>query len=292
MPLARRERSSCKKIDFRLTIVYPSSSCAPWAVLRLSFSGEGATNGPRSLTSAVQERLRADILSTRLLPGQKLHIARTGQAVLGQPRGGARGAVAAGRRRAGAGLGPARLSGQPGIAGRPQATSRRPASISKGWRCAARSSAATRRGLRRWRRRSSRSAPFPTAIPTIRRSHYEEWVVRHRVFHRTLVNACGSQWLLGFRDVLHEQSERYRRLAIRRNDRNDPRCRGRTRRDRARHAQARCRCRGRRALEALHDDHAPRRTRHPQNSRRTATPPDPTRAKARPIKKTQRETSP
>jgi DNA-binding GntR family transcriptional regulator len=42
-------------------------------------------------------------------------------------------------------------------------------------------------------------------------------VVRHRVFHRTLVNACGSQWLLGFRDVLHEQSERYRRLAIRRN---------------------------------------------------------------------------
>ncbi len=45
--------------------------------------------------------------------------------------------------------------------------------------------------------------------------HYEEWVVRHRVFHRALVNACGSQWLLGFRDVLHEQSERYRRLSIR-----------------------------------------------------------------------------
>ena len=30
------------------------------------------------------------------------------------------------------------------------------------------------------------------------------------------MNACGSQWLLGFRDVLHEQSERYRRLSIRR----------------------------------------------------------------------------
>ncbi|WP_245284171.1 GntR family transcriptional regulator [Bradyrhizobium sp. Cp5.3] len=49
--------------------------------------------------------------------------------------------------------------------------------------------------------------------PTV---HYEEWVVRHRIFHRALVNACGSSWLLGFRDVLHEQSERYRRLAIRR----------------------------------------------------------------------------
>ena len=30
------------------------------------------------------------------------------------------------------------------------------------------------------------------------------------------MNACGSQWLLGFRDVLHEQSERYRRLSVRR----------------------------------------------------------------------------
>ena len=40
----------------------------------LSFA-DGAAERPRSLTSAVQERLRADILSTRLLPGQKLHIA-------------------------------------------------------------------------------------------------------------------------------------------------------------------------------------------------------------------------
>ena len=41
----------------------------------LSFSERLADERPRSLTSAVQERLRADILSTRLLPGQKLHIA-------------------------------------------------------------------------------------------------------------------------------------------------------------------------------------------------------------------------
>jgi DNA-binding GntR family transcriptional regulator len=57
----------------------------------------------------------------------------------------------------------------------------------------------------------------PYTYPDDPTHHYEEWVVRHRVFHRTLVSACGSQWLLGFRDVLHEQSERYRRLAIRRN---------------------------------------------------------------------------
>lgn len=47
-------------------------------------------------------------------------------------------------------------------------------------------------------------------------SHNEIWITRHRIFHRALVNACGSQWLLGFRDVLHEQSERYRRLSVRR----------------------------------------------------------------------------
>src|SRR5258707_15199073 len=41
----------------------------------LSFGDSTAEDRPRSLTSAVQERLRADILSTRLLPGQKLHIA-------------------------------------------------------------------------------------------------------------------------------------------------------------------------------------------------------------------------
>ena len=41
----------------------------------LSFGEDLADERPRSLTSAVQERLRADILSTRLLPGQKLHIA-------------------------------------------------------------------------------------------------------------------------------------------------------------------------------------------------------------------------
>src|SRR6201990_2330640 len=38
-----------------------------------SFSSDGT--GPRSPTSAVLERLRADILSTKLVPGQKLHIA-------------------------------------------------------------------------------------------------------------------------------------------------------------------------------------------------------------------------
>src|SRR3569833_1439161 len=39
----------------------------------LSFGAD--LDRPRSLTSAVQERLRADILATRLLPGQEQHLA-------------------------------------------------------------------------------------------------------------------------------------------------------------------------------------------------------------------------
>jgi DNA-binding GntR family transcriptional regulator len=56
----------------------------------------------------------------------------------------------------------------------------------------------------------------PYTYPDDPTHHYEEWVALHRIFHRTLVNACGSPWLLGFREILHEQSERYRRLSIRR----------------------------------------------------------------------------
>ncbi len=42
-----------------------------------------------------------------------------------------------------------------------------------------------------------------------------DWTEVHRVFHRSLVEACGSAWLLRFRDVLSDQSERYRRWSLR-----------------------------------------------------------------------------
>jgi GntR family carbon starvation induced transcriptional regulator len=41
------------------------------------------------------------------------------------------------------------------------------------------------------------------------------WSEAHRDFHRVLVEACGSSWLLRFREVLSDQAERYRRLSIR-----------------------------------------------------------------------------
>lgn len=42
----------------------------------------------------------------------------------------------------------------------------------------------------------------------------EEWESRHRDFHCHLVAASASPWLMDFRGILFEQSERYRRLAL------------------------------------------------------------------------------
>ena len=181
----------------------------------LSFREGLADERPRSLTSAVQERLRADILSTRLLPGQKLHIAGLAKQFsvsLAAVREALSRLVADGLVQA---------SDQRGFRVSPVSMAdladvtqtridieglalRR--SIERGdaaWLAAVETA---------WE--ALRAVPY--RYPDQPGVHYEEWVMRHRVFHRALVNACGSHWLLGFRDVLHEQSERYRRLSIRR----------------------------------------------------------------------------
>jgi len=44
---------------------------------------------------------------------------------------------------------------------------------------------------------------------------HAEWVTRHRAFHEALVSACRSRWLLNFRAIMFDQSERYRLLSKR-----------------------------------------------------------------------------
>ncbi|MBY5925728.1 MULTISPECIES: GntR family transcriptional regulator [Halomonas] len=41
----------------------------------------------------------------------------------------------------------------------------------------------------------------------------EQWEQAHQRFHRTLLAPCGSHWLLRFIEQLHDQFDRYRRLA-------------------------------------------------------------------------------
>ena len=51
-----------------------------------------------------------------------------------------------------------------------------------------------------------RDAADPTAVR-------EEWQRLHRIFHRTLIAACGSEWLMRFHDLLFDQTIRYRSIA-------------------------------------------------------------------------------
>ena len=55
----------------------------------------------------------------------------------------------------------------------------------------------------------SKFDPMRIAEPPLR----EDWEARHREFHVTLIAACGSPWLLHFCALLHDQFDRYRRLA-------------------------------------------------------------------------------
>lgn len=41
----------------------------------------------------------------------------------------------------------------------------------------------------------------------------KEWAPLHRIFHRTLIMGCGSEWLVRFHDLLFDQTERYRHLS-------------------------------------------------------------------------------
>ena len=54
----------------------------------------------------------------------------------------------------------------------------------------------------------------PHTAPEDEKVHHAAWPVMHGRFHTALVAACGLEWLLRFRAILYEQSERYRRLGL------------------------------------------------------------------------------
>jgi DNA-binding GntR family transcriptional regulator len=170
-------------------------------------------SGPRTLTSAVLERLRADILSTRLAPGQKLNIAQLAKQFsvsLAAVREALSRLVADGLVQA---------HDQRGFTVTPVSRSdlldvtRTRIDIE---------GLALRRSIQQgdqaWldgvKREFSVLIATPFYDPDDSDAHNEVWVKRHKKFHRAMVSACGSTWLLSFRDVLHEQSERYRRLSL------------------------------------------------------------------------------
>ncbi len=50
---------------------------------------------------------------------------------------------------------------------------------------------------------------------------FEEWEAQHREFHRALIEGAGSRWLSRFQEILFDQADRYRRH-YRSNHKQDP----------------------------------------------------------------------
>ena len=46
----------------------------------------------------------------------------------------------------------------------------------------------------------------------------DDWERKHAEFHRTLISACGSPWLIRMCNMIFDQSSRYRRLLLRSED--------------------------------------------------------------------------
>jgi GntR family transcriptional regulator, carbon starvation induced regulator len=59
-----------------------------------------------------------------------------------------------------------------------------------------------------------RLAKIDVQLPDHLNGLYDEWEERNRIFHRTLISACPSRWLLRMHDQLFQQAERYRRITF------------------------------------------------------------------------------
>jgi DNA-binding GntR family transcriptional regulator len=173
---------------------------------------DGQADEARTLTSAVQARLRSDIIACRFQPGEKLPIALLGKrfgvsyALVREAlsRLVADGLVVAEDQR-GFRAGPLSLADLQDLT-----ETRIEIECLALRRSMARGDAAWRDRLQAaWNAlRSSRHPP-----PEAPGEEHEAWSVLHARFHAALVSTCGLDWLMRFRTTLYEQSERYRRMS-------------------------------------------------------------------------------
>ena len=175
---------------------------------------EAVSARSRSLTQDVYERLRADILACRLVPGTKLRINELCVAMGGVSLGAVREALS---RLAADGL--AIAEPQRGFTVTPisprdleELTTARIEAESWCLR------AAIGRGGARWEtgiaasfQRLERTQEQTEGDPALLS---DPWVAAHAAFHESLAAAADNSWLLRIRRQLYHQSERYRRLSV------------------------------------------------------------------------------
>lgn len=174
---------------------------------------EGGEAGARTLASAIYARLRADILSCRCRPGEKLLIGPLGRRFdvsIASVREALSRLVADGlviaEDQRGFRVSPVSLADL-----RDVTNTRIELECLALRRSIARGDAAWIKTVEgAWQALES----VPRQMPEDGRRHHELWSVMHGRFHTALVSACGLDWLLRFRAILYEQSERYRRLGL------------------------------------------------------------------------------
>jgi GntR family carbon starvation induced transcriptional regulator len=174
----------------------------------------GETSIGTTLTSGVEEKLRRDLISAALMPGEKL-------------------AIDALRARYGTGASPIRealnrLSAEGWVIQSDQRGFRVPpvsvdqlAELTR-TRCLL-NEVTLREAIARAREDTDeaiivalhRLSRTPTRVPESPGQVNPEWEERHRAFHASLIASCGSNWLIEFDAMLFEQAARYRALAAR-----------------------------------------------------------------------------
>ncbi len=168
------------------------------------------TDAP-TLASSAHERLRADILSGRLLPGRRLTIKALmedyaiGQTPLREAlnRLAADGLVLAEDQRG--------FSVPPVSAAELEELTRTRCWLEER---ALRESMA--RATPGWEEALLLAGHRLSRAPRLPDGPNEDWEARHREFHALLVGNCASRWLEGFCQQLTDRHQRYRRLAARR----------------------------------------------------------------------------
>jgi DNA-binding GntR family transcriptional regulator len=180
-------------------------------MLRLVDGADDGAEGPRSQTSFAYGRLRQDILSGRLKPGDKLKVVDLGEALEVSP-GAIREALSrlvpegltVSRDQRGFIVAPLSISDLEDLTDlrcEIEAVALRRSVERGGVDWEARVLAAAHRLKNTRQRVEGDNALLP------------EWVEQHGAFHAALVAACGSQRLLELHARLYEQSERYRGLS-------------------------------------------------------------------------------
>ena len=168
-----------------------------------------------TLIASAYERLRADVLSGRLAPGQKLGI----ESLRGQYDTGATPVREALNRLAAEGW--VLHLEQRGFAVAPVSEDAlRELAQTRIWveTLALRKSMELKQPA--WEERVvvalHRLSKTTRSLSTTRYNENPEWEKLHRAFHITLVGNCGSRWLIGFCEQLYDQAYRYRQLAVKR----------------------------------------------------------------------------